>query len=136
MSNIHTREDARAFVKANNENAVYEALIAGSHAKERAELAQHRGRTQRALIAGIAAEFAGAAAGGALVGFMRAKKHEEMLIPVAAGLTLAGAYWRITKPNDQKGELLFSAGAGQVAALIAVETENAVVQADQKAQSA
>lgn len=119
-----TLEEAKRVVKNGKPEEVAQLLVDGDKAEEKAKAISIRGRSEKRLLAGMAAELGGAAAGGVAVGALKAYGHEEALIPVAGGLTLVGGYYRIKKPGEEAGEFMFSAGLGMTAALMAVESED------------
>lgn len=119
-----TEQEAERILKQGNKKELIDLLVSGDKSSDRASAILARGRSRQRIMAGMAAEFGGAAAGGVAVGAMKHYGHEEALIPVAGGLTVYGAYRRTKKPEDEAGEFLFAAGSGMTAALLAVETES------------
>ena len=127
-----TLEEAKRVLKNGKPEEIAQLLVDGDKAEERARSISVRGRSEKRLLAGMAAELGGAAVGGVAVGALKAYGHEEALIPVAAGMTLVGGYFRIKKPGEETGEFLFSGGVGMTAALLAVESENYFAQNKQQ----
>lgn len=123
-----TLEEAKRVYKNGKPDEIAQLLVDGDKAEQRAIAISTRGRSEKRLLAGMAAELGGAAAGGVLVGALKAYGHEEVLIPVAAGATLVGGYLRIKKPGEEAGEFIFSSGIGATAALLAVESEDYFAQ--------
>lgn len=131
-----TLEEARRIIKNGKTDEVAQMLVDGDAAEESKKAILTRGRSEKRLLAGMAAELGGAAVGGVAVGALKAYGHEEVLIPVAAGATLIGGYYRIKKPGEEVGEFLFSGGIGMTSALLAVEAENYFAQSKSAPQKA
>lgn len=119
-----TKDEAKRILKNGKEDEILQMLIDGDSAEKSKTAILARGRSEKRLLAGMAAELGGAAAGGVAVGALKAYGHEEALIPVAGAGVLVGGWYRVKKPGEELGEFLFSGGLGMTAALIAVESED------------
>lgn len=111
--------EAAQFVSHATKAEVVDRIEKAQQAEKRIERVNRTRKEMALATAGMGAEVVGALAGGAAVGYMQAKDHEEYAGLAAVGLGVAMGMKRLEEPSNPYWQVGFAAATGMGAAMAA-----------------